>query len=100
MHKLIEDLYYGQINVMGVFNPRRKEPFAKAIQAVMNEENSFVKTLNDRQKEDFFHLMEDYTDKITMEHLNMFSEGFRIGARLIIEVMTDEGTGYPNDKNS
>ena len=44
-----------------------------------------------------FQLMERRADATSMEYINMFSEGFRMGARLMIEIMVNDQEGRDDD---
>ena len=93
MTKMIEKLYMGEINVNEFFDPRTKGSFAKTIKATNELENAFCATLSPEQKSLFYQLMERRVDTTSLEYINMFSEGFRMGARLMLEVMLDDQEG-------
>lgn len=97
MNKMLEKLYMGKININEFFDPRTKGPFAKTIKATYELENAFCAALSPEQKALFYQLMERRADATSMEYINMFSEGFRMGARLMIEIMVNDQEGRDDD---
>ena len=89
MNQLLEQLYMGEINVNEYFDPRTKEPLAQAIQQTRELEANFHASLTSEQQKVFEELMEQRVDATTREYINIFVEGFRMGAKLIIEVISD-----------
>lgn len=90
MQKIIEKLYYGEINVIEYFNPLKKEPFAKAIAEGRAAEKAFYAKLPDDMKHDFELVIQNRIDSASMEYVNMFSEGFRLGARVMLDIFSGD----------
>ena len=90
MQRIIEKLYYGEINVGEYFNPLKKEPFAKAIAEGRAAEDTFYTKLPDDMKHDFELILQNRIDSASMEYVNMFSEGFRLGARVMLDIFSGD----------
>ena len=87
--KIIEDLYYGRIS-----------PYERSISTT--PEYQKLKTLSDRnedllrellsdeQKELLEKLIETVTDISSISERDMFMAGFRLGVKLMIDVIKDE----------
>ena len=61
----------------------------------MKSENSFVKKLDEPLREEFEQLMDDHFDLIPLEMSDVFAEGFRIGARMMVESLWDNNGDEP-----
>ena len=79
----------GEINGNEYFDPRTKEPLAQTIQQTRELEANFHASLTSEQQKVFEELMEQRVDATAREYINIFVEGFRMGAKLIIEVISD-----------
>ena len=90
MQKIIEQLYYGEINVAEYFNPLKKEPFAEALAKGRASEEAFHEKLPDDMKHDFELVLQNRIDSASMEYVNVFSEGFRLGARVMLDIFNGD----------
>lgn len=90
MQKIIEQLYHGEINICEFFNPAKKEPFAEAIAEGRKAEDEFYVRLPDDMKRDFELVLQNRLDATSLEYINMFSEGFRLGARMMLDILDVE----------
>ena len=88
MEKIIEKLYYGEINVGEYFNPMTREPFAKAIKEGQDAEDAFYARLPDDMKHDFELVLQKRVESASMEYVNVFTEGFRLGARVMLDIFS------------
>ena len=87
--KIIEDLYYGRI-----------APYERSISAtpeyqklkVLADRNEDLlrESLSDEQKELLEKLIESITDISSISEWDMFINGFRLGMKLMMDVMKDE----------
>ena len=73
--KIIEDLYYG---------------YQKLKALATQNEDLLRETLSDKQKELFEKLTENITDISSISERDMFIAGFRLGVKLMIDVISDE----------
>lgn len=90
MQKIIEQLYFGNININEYFDPKSKEPFRQALQDNLEMEADFEKRLPDDLKHDFEQIMQNFIESASMEYINMFTEGFRLGARLMLDILSTD----------
>ena len=61
----------------------------------MKSENSFVKKLDEPLREEFEKLMDDHFDLTPLEMSDVFAEGFRIGARMMVESLWGKDSNEP-----
>ena len=85
----IQDLYYGRISPyeMGI----SVTPEYQKLKALANKNEDLLReTLSDEQKELLDKLTENITDISSISERDMFINGFRLGMKLMIDVMKDE----------
>ena len=87
--KIIEDLYYGRISPYEMSISATTEYQKLKAQADRNED-SLRESLSDEQKELLDKLIETVTDISSISERDMFINGFRLGVKLMIDVMQDE----------
>ena len=87
--KIIEDLYYGRISPYELSISATPEYQKLKAQADRNED-SLRESLSDEQKELLDKLIETVTDISSISERDMFINGFRLGVKLMIDVMQDE----------
>jgi len=84
MHSIIQELYYGNLNVSGW--PLSEESRQLFDRFAQNREE-FARTLTDAQKKMFDQLMDQLGEAHYCEVQEKFSAGFCVGARMMSEVM-------------
>ena len=87
--KIIEDLYYGRIAPYEMNISATTEYQKLKVLADRNEE-LWRESLSDEQKELLEKLIETGTDISSISERDMFINGFRLGIKLMIDVMQDE----------
>ena len=87
--KIIEDLYYGRISPYEM-NISATPEYQKLKTLADRNENLLRESLSDEQKELLDKLIESVTDISSISELDMFINGFRLGIKLMIDVMQDE----------
>ena len=87
--KIIEDLYYGRISPYEMSISATPEYQKLKVLADRNEE-LLRESLSDEQKELLEKLIETVTDISSISERDMFIAGFRLGVKLMIDVMKDE----------
>lgn len=90
MQKIIEQLYYGEININEYFDPKSKKPFKEALHNNLETETTFLERLPDEMKNDFEQLIQNLIESASMEYVSMFTEGFQLGARLMLEILSND----------
>ncbi len=87
--KIIEDLYFGRISPYEMSISATPEYQKLKVLADRNEE-LLRESLSDEQKELLEKLIETVTDISSISERDMFINGFRLGMKLMMDVMTDE----------
>ena len=85
----IQDLYYGRISPYEI--SISTTPEYQKLKALANKNEDLLRgTFSDDQKELFDKLIESITDISSISERDMFIVGFRLGMKLMIDVMKDE----------
>ena len=87
--KIIEDLYYGRISPYEMSISAMPE-YQKLKALADRNEDLLRESLSDEQKELLEKLIETVTDISSISERDMFMAGFRLGIKLMIDVMQDE----------
>ena len=87
--KIIEDLYYGRIspyemNISATPEYQKLKTLADRNQDLLRE------SLSDEQRELLEKLIETVTDISSISERDMFIAGFRLGMKLMMDVMKDK----------
>ena len=85
----IQDLYYGRISPYEMSISATPE-YQKLKALATQNEDLLRETLSDKQKELFEKLTENITDISSISERDMFIAGFRLGMKLMIDVMKHE----------
>ena len=85
----IQDLYYGRISPYEMSISTAPE-YQKLKALATQNEDLLRETLSDEQKELLDKLIECITDISSISERDMFIAGFRLGMKLMIDVMKDE----------
>ena len=85
----IQDLYYGRISPYEMSISATPE-YQKLKALATQNEDLLRETLSDEQKELLDKLTEKITDISSISERDMFITGFRLGVKLMIDVMSDE----------
>ena len=87
--KIIEDLYYGRISPYEMSISATSE-YQKLKALADRNEDLLRKSLSDEQREMLEKLIENVTDISSLSERDMFIAGFRLGVKLMMDVMKDE----------
>ena len=87
--KIIEDLYYGRISPYEMSISATPE-YQKLKTLADRNEDLLRESLSDEQKELLEKLIETVTDISSISERDMFINGFRLGVKLMMDVMTDK----------
>ena len=85
----IQDLYYGRISPYEMSISTALE-YQKLKSLAAQHEDLLRETLSDEKKELLDKLTESITDISSISERDMFIAGFRLGVKLMIDVMKDE----------
>ena len=85
----IQDLYYGRISPYEMSISTAPE-YQKLKALADRNEDLLKETLSDEQKELLDKLIESMTDISSISERDMFIVGFRLGVKLMIDVMKDD----------
>ena len=85
----IQDLYYGRISPYEMSISAAPECQKLKVLADRNED-LLRESLSEKQKELLDKLIESVTDISSISERDMFINGFRLGMKLMIDVMKDE----------
>jgi urease accessory protein UreF len=88
MKSLLQQLYSGSISPADQYVPKTEE-YRKMRQEHFHHYESFIKILEKLeppQHERFIEIMDEQLDTAPLEFSAMFINGFRLGARMMIEV--------------
>ena len=85
----IQNLYYGRISPYEMSISTAPE-YQKLKALADRNEDLLKETLSDEQKELLDKLIESMTDISSISERDMFIAGFRLGVKLMIDVMKDE----------
>ena len=86
---IIEDLYYGRISPYEM-NISATPEYQKLKALADRNEDLLRESLSDKQKELLDKLIETVTDISSISERDMFINGFRLGVKLMIDIMKDE----------
>lgn len=84
----LEDLYYGNI-VPVDHSLKQGSAYNKVSGYIDRHKNDLLTTLTEQQKEIFEKLKDCESEMHGMNERQAFTEGFKLAARLLIEVMQD-----------
>lgn len=84
----LEDLYYGNI-IPNEHSFKRGSAYSEVLGYIARHQDDLLATLTEQQKEIFEKLKDCESELHSMNELQAFTEGFKLAARLIIEVMQD-----------
>ena len=85
----IQDLYYGRISPYEM--SISTAPEYQKLKALANRNEDLLReSLSDEQKELLGKLIESITDISSISERDMFIAGFRLGMKLMIDVMKDD----------
>ena len=87
--KIIEDLYFGRISPYEM-NISATPEYQKLKTLADRNENLLRESLSDEQKELLDKFIEAVTDISSISERDMFINGFRLGVKLMTDVMTDK----------
>ena len=92
MKSILSALYEGKISSAEQYSSRNEE-YRKIYQKHYRHYDDFIETLskvNPPLDKKFIEIMDEQLDVIPYEFSEMFIDGFRLGARMMIEIFQDD----------
>ena len=86
--RLLEELWYGNIKP-AEYNTKACSEYKEAIRLVAKNEEMLRSTMTDEQKEIFSHYIDAVQEYQTIAECLLFQSSFRLGARMMAEVMVE-----------
>ena len=83
---IIEELWYGRINTSQRIQPDDKSA-SELTEQIVEKEDELAALLSDKAKEILDQMRDMQVDLSTSNERKVFISGFRIGARIMLEVM-------------
>lgn len=89
MRRMLEELYFGNIN------PNEKQfvrnsNFARALKTISANEEKLTEFLEGKEKDLFLQLVNAQSEIDGIVNVESFISGFRLGARIAIEIMNED----------
>ncbi|MBE6644665.1 MAG: hypothetical protein E7612_04705 [Ruminococcaceae bacterium] len=89
MKKIIDELWYGNISSEGAFRISTKED-KKLMREISSYYDKLSSELTNTQKELLKKFDDCYAELIALAENQSFNYGFRLGAKIVIEIYNDE----------
>lgn len=86
--KLLEELWYGNIEPTD-FDADAGKDYKEALRLITQNEEKLQATMTDEQKELFSRYMDCVREHQSMAECLLFQNSFRLGARIMLEVMAE-----------
>lgn len=86
--KLLEELWYGNIEPTD-FDVDAGNDYKEALRLITRNEEKLQATMTDEQKELFSRYTDCVREYQTMAECLLFQNSFRLGARIMLEVMAE-----------
>lgn len=90
MSEILRALYYGEISPAEQYLTKIKE-YEIIRERQYQHYEDFIKKLGSPLDKEFERIMDEQLDTLPLEFYQMFTDGFRIGAKMIMEIYGDEG---------
>lgn len=87
--KILEELWYGNLEPMEYDAAPGKE-YKEAVRLISKNEEKLLATMTDTQKELFSRYNDCVRELQSMTECLLFQNSFRLGARIMLEVMTEQ----------
>lgn len=92
MNTILQQLYDGEIYPCEQYRPVLEEYKAMRKKHMKNYEE-FIKKLAPPLDEEFARIMDEQIDAVPLDLFQMFTDGFRLGARMMIEIFEEKSKG-------
>ncbi len=102
MKSILLELYEGNIFPAEQYSPRNEE-YRKIHQRNYQHYNNFIETLSKLDPpldEQFINIMDEQLETIPFDFSEMFIDGFRLGARIMIDIFQDDLGNKENESSA
>lgn len=89
MNSILERLYFGDINP-NVANRVTANGYQKDIETFIHHQELLTELLANEEKKLMLEMSDAESSIMATQNISHFVNGFRLGARMMLEVMTDE----------
>lgn len=86
--RMLKELWYGNIEP-SEYNTSSCEEYKKALCSIINSEEKLQSTFTDEQKKLFSQYTGAVREYQTMAECQLFQNSFKLGARMMLEVMEE-----------
>ena len=86
--RLLEELWYGNIEP-AEYNTKACSEYKEALRLIAKNEEKLRATLTDEQKETFSRYIDAVQDYQTIAECLLFQSSFKLGVRMMAEVMVE-----------
>lgn len=83
---VIDRMFDGEVYISEMFNPYLKGHYTAELNQIMTEEEAFRESLPEEYRAGFDKVINRRIEAASLEYVELFSEGFSMGAKLIIQV--------------
>ena len=87
---ILKALYYGEL-IPFEHSPLNKEQYHKQVSQVSKDESSLLDGMTGEQKELYKKYYDSASKLHSEETCDFFVIGFRLGARMMLEILSEEG---------
>lgn len=96
MSTLLQQLYNGEIFPAEQYRPILEE-YRLMRKKHMENYDSFIQKLGSPLDKEFIKIMDEQLETLPLDFYQMFSNGFKLGAKMMIEVFDGEGKKEANE---
>jgi hypothetical protein len=90
MGKILQGLYGGEIYPAEKKHRSRMEEYRKLWKEYYKNHEDFIKKIGSPLDEEFIQIMDQQLDMFPLELSETFLDGFRLGAKMMIEIFEDK----------
>lgn len=89
MNDILKQLYSGEIYPEEQYRPILEEH--KALQRKQYKKyEDFISKIGSPLDKEFEHILDEQLDILSLDFFQMFSDGFRLGAKMMVEIFEDK----------
>lgn len=93
MNTILQQLYNGEICLTEKYRPILEE-YQAIRKKHMDHYKSFIEKLGSPLDKEFIKIMDEQFETVPLDFFQMFSDGFKLGAKMMIDVLySEDGKG-------